>query len=229
VSRRILAVLFDMGGVLMPEVSSFELAARDAQLIAALRALGVADPSALVADAARRVREAYRSLESTQTQPDLDDVLRDVAPAVRRLLLRAFALVTDQRPYGHVLPILRRLARHYRLGVASNNIIPGDHHLRTLQRSGLMRYIGCAVWSANFGRRKPHPAMLQHVLARLAVPARRALFVGDKVRTDVLAARSAGTLSALLCRPGAAPDGQTRPDFTIRGLGELPLLLRQLG
>jgi FMN phosphatase YigB (HAD superfamily) len=85
------------------------------------------------------------------------------------------------------------------------------------------------VWSANFGRRKPHPAMLQYVLARLGVPARCAVFVGDKVRTDVLAARSAGTRSVLLRRPGSPLGGEARPDFVIQALGELPLLLRQLG
>ena len=73
---------------------------------------------------------------------------------------------------------------------------------RTLERYGLLRWLECALWSANFGRRKPDPAMLEHVLGELGVAARSALFVGDKLRTDVLAAQRAGMRSVHLRRRG---------------------------
>ena len=227
-SRRVRAVLLDMGGVLVPEVSSFERAAKSADLLARLREWGSPEPVETIRDAARSVREAYRALDESCTQPDLDAALAGVPERGRRRLLSEFAAVADRRPYAHALPVLEKLAGRYRLGVVSNNIIPGDHHLRTLRRAGLMRHVGCALWSANFGRRKPDPAMIRHALDRLGVPARHAVFVGDKIRTDVLAARRAGVRSIHLRRRGQPATGAAVPDHVIRHLGELPLLLRGL-
>jgi FMN phosphatase YigB (HAD superfamily) len=222
-------VLLDMGGVLLPEFSRYERAALDESLLAALRARGVCRPEALIAECADRVRAAYVALAADCTQPDLDAVLGDCDPAVRRLLLGAFAAVANRRPYSFVGEVLRELARRFRLALVSNTIIPGDHHRRTLERYGLLRWLECALWSANFGRRKPDPAMIQHVLAALGVPARRALFVGDKLRTDVLGARRAGVRSVHLRRRGAPQDREAVPDFVIRDLRELPLLLARIG
>ena len=227
-SQRFRAVLLDMGGVLMPEVSRFESVEKNLRLVSDLRAWGIGAPGKLIRDSARLAREAYRALDESCTQPDLEAVLVDVPFRVRRRLLREFAAVADQRPYAHVLPILKALAARYRLGIVSNTILTGDHHLRSLRRAGMMRYVGCALWSANFGRRKPDPAMIAHVLSRLGTPAREAVFVGDKIRTDVLAARRAGVRSVHLRRPGQPVTGEAVPDHVIRHLGELPLLLRGL-
>ena len=55
------------------------------------------------------------------------------------------------------------------------------------------------------------------------------MFVGDKIRTDVLAAQAAGVRSVWLRgRLHLPPDGPY-PDFVIRDLRELPLLLDRLG
>lgn len=227
---RIEAVLLDMGGVLLPELQTYERAARDRAFLAALAEQGVTEPEAFVIERAKRVREAYRALEREHTQPDLDAVLADCTPAVRRLLVAAFRHQSAPPPYVHARAVVAELARRYRLGLVSNTAIPGDHHARVLRRAGILQHIGCAVWSANFGRRKPDPAMIHHVLARLRVPPRRALFVGDKLRTDVAAARAAGVRSVYIRKRGApAATRALAPDHTIGDLRALPLLLRSLG
>jgi FMN phosphatase YigB (HAD superfamily) len=227
---RVELVLLDMGGVLLPEFSHYERAAQDASLLAALGARGIREPGKFIAERALRVRQAYVALSETCTQPDLDAVLGDCVPDVRRLLLGGFAAVADRRPYAHVGDVLRALAKLARLALVSNTIIPGDHHRRTLERYGLLRWFECAVWSANFGRRKPDPAMILHVLERLGVRRERAVFVGDKLRTDVAAARRAGVRSVYIRKRGAPyASPALRPDFTISDLRALPLLLRQIG
>ena len=55
--RGVGAVLLDMGGVLLPEQTSYERAARDGELLAALAAEGVAEPERFVVERARRLRE----------------------------------------------------------------------------------------------------------------------------------------------------------------------------
>jgi FMN phosphatase YigB (HAD superfamily) len=226
---RVRAVLLDMGGVLLPEFSRYERAAQDEALLATLRERGIPAPAAFIEERARRVRAAYVALSGSCTQPDLDSVLSDCEPVVRRLLVSAFGAVANRRPYAFAGEVLRDLARRFRLALVSNTIIPGDHHRRTLERFGLLRWLECALWSANFGRRKPDPAMLHHALAALGVPARAALFVGDKLRTDVLAAQRAGIRSVHLRRRGTPPSCEAVPDFVIRDLRELPLLLASLG
>jgi HAD superfamily hydrolase (TIGR01549 family) len=229
-SHRVEAVLLDMGGVLLPELQTYERAARDRAFLDALAEQGVAQPEAFAIECAKRVREAYRALERERTQPDLDVVLADCTPAVRHLLVLAFQHQSAPPPYAYAAAVVGELARSYRLGLVSNTAIPGDHHARVLRRAGMLRHFGCAVWSANFGRRKPDPAILSHVLARLRVPARRALFVGDKLRTDVAAARAAGVRSVYIRKRGApCASRELRPDFTIGDLRALPALLRSLG
>ncbi len=225
---RVEAVLLDMGGVLLEEGSSYERAAEDPALIATLLGMGIESPRELVRARARRMRDAYRALEAQCTQPDLEVLLADTPPAVRRLLLRAFADVSNLRPYPYVAGVLRRLSRRARIGLVSNTIIPGDHHRRALELAGAMRWIDAAAWSASFGRRKPDPAIVHHVLGRLGVPPRRALMVGDKIRTDVLVARRAGVRSVHLRRRGTPVTDEARPDFVIRDLRELPALLARL-
>jgi HAD superfamily hydrolase (TIGR01509 family) len=223
------AVLLDMGGVLMPELQTYERAVRDRAFLDALAAHGVEDPEKLALDRAKRVRQAYRALEPERTQPDLDEVLADCSPAVRRLLIGAFRRESAPAPYMHARAVVAELARSYRLGLVSNTAIPGDHHARVLRRAGILQHIGCAVWSANFGRRKPDPSIVRHVLARLGVPARSAIFVGDKLRTDVAVARAAGLRSVYVRKRGAPyATRELAPDFTIGDLRALPLLLRSI-
>ena len=58
----------------------------------------------------------------------------------------------------------------------------------------------------------------------------RALFVGDKLRTDVAAARRAGVRSVYIRKRGAPyATPELRPDFTIQDLRALPALRRQIG
>lgn len=227
---RVEAVLLDMGGVLLPELQTYERAVRDPAFLSALAEQGIASPEAFVIERAKRLREAYRALEKECLQPDLDEVLSDCSPAVRRLLLGAFKRQASPPPYVFAREVVARLSRDYRLGLISNNSMPGSHHAAVLRRTGLLQHFGCAVWSGNFGRRKPDPAMIEFVLAQLRVPRERAIFVGDKLRTDVAAARNARMRSVYIRKRGAPwATRALRPDFTIGDLRALPLLLRQLG
>jgi FMN phosphatase YigB (HAD superfamily) len=228
--RRVLAVLLDMGGVLLPELHDYERAARDTAFLAALREQGVTDPEPFVIERAKRLRASYRALEKECGQPDLAEVLADCSPGVRRLFEVAFRREEGGAPYPFARGVVAELAREYRLGLVSNNAMPGSHYAAVLRRAGILQHLGCAVWSANFGRRKPDPAMIHHVLESLRVPAARAVFVGDKLRTDVAAARNAGVRAIYLKKRGApAASRELLPDFTIGDLRALPALLRALG
>ena len=228
IPERIEAVVLDMGGVLIPEIPDYSGAADRPELLDALRRLGVETPERVVLQAAARVLRGYRSVEPYEPF-DPTDALAEHPPEVRSALLRTFVEEVDRPPYLHARDVVIELARRYRLGLVSNNIFPGDHHARTLERYGILGCLPSAVWSANFGPRKPDPTMLLHVLEELGTPPHRAVFVGDKLRTDVEAARRARVPSIWLRLEGAPlPAEGPRPDWIIHDLRELPLLLRAL-
>ncbi len=224
---RLRAILLDMGGVLVPETSGYDGAAHDPELVAAFRELGADDPKEEIRARGEWLREAYRSLEAKCTQPDPDQVFADLEPALRARMLDAFRREAVQPAYPGVREVVADLAQAFRLGLVSNTVIPGDHHAHNLEGEGILEHIEAAVWSANFGLRKPDPAMLLHVLDQLGVRKDEAILVGDKIRTDVVAARRA-EMAVVWLRCGDAPHtGEAEPDFVIRGLDELPELLRR--
>jgi NagD protein len=72
---------------------------------------------------------------------------------------------------------------------------------------------------------KPGEHMAAELLRRLAVPAREAAVVGDRISTDVALARSLGMTSVLVLS-GATTRGELlgspqRPDYVIDGIAAL--------
>ncbi|MGH3393557.1 MAG: HAD family hydrolase [Streptosporangiaceae bacterium] len=66
--------------------------------------------------------------------------------------------------------------------------------------AGLASYIDVFVTSAQAGYRKPHPRIYQATLEQGGFGAHDAVFIGDGLRTDVLAPQRAGIRSVLLAR-----------------------------
>jgi putative hydrolase of the HAD superfamily len=71
---------------------------------------------------------------------------------------------------------------------------------------------------------KPDPEIFHRVCARLDLPARECLHVGDSRREDYEGARAAGLTALLLDREGRHPDVAER----IQSLTEIPAALDRL-
>lgn len=134
--------------------------------------------------------------------------------------------------FPEVAPALRTLrARGVRLVVASN----WDSSLpEVLERAGLSALVDAVVSSAGVGVTKPAPELFEAALARVGVPAGRALHVGDSIRGDVEGALAAGLRAVLVVRDdpvGAAVRGiqgsarGTTAVASIGDLGQLPPLI----
>ena len=88
-------------------------------------------------------------------------------------------------PPEHV-PLLNDLARRYPLALVSN-FDHGPTARRVLSDHGIAGFFPTTVISAEFGRRKPHPADLRGGLAgRPGSSADDALFIGDSIGDDVV-------------------------------------------
>jgi 2-haloacid dehalogenase len=126
---------------------------------------------------------------------------------------------------AHHGPLLRRLAKRYRLAVVSNfDYTPTA--LDILGRAGVVELFDTIVVSDEVGWRKPRRDIFDVALARLDVPADASLFVGDRADMDVLGAQQIGMDAAWINRDREPlPSGVAPPTYEIRDLGELGPIL----
>ena len=119
-----------------------------------------------------------------------------------------------EMPDSH-LEILAALAERHRLAVVSNF----DHAATAravLARHGIDRHFATILISADFGWRKPNPAIFAEALRRLDVAPGEALYVGDTHLDDVVGALGAGLDVAWLAPADAVGDPRPthhRPDL----------------
>jgi phosphoglycolate phosphatase len=94
--------------------------------------------------------------------------------------------------------------------------------LAVLRGLGVDKEFDAILGGDSAAEKKPHPALLNHVLERFRVPAADALIVGDG-DTDIEAGRRAGVLTCgVTYGLGSAEDLiAAGPDFLIDDLGEL--------
>jgi len=84
-----------------------------------------------------------------------------------------------------------------KLGLVSNTFVPGFVHDRHLAAAGLLEFFPVRVYSCETRFRKPHRRIFELALSALKTDPRDALFVGDRVKTDIRGAVRAGMCAAL--------------------------------
>jgi putative hydrolase of the HAD superfamily len=123
-----------------------------------------------------------------------------------------------------VLEVLKRLHKKYKLGIVSNFAIP-ECGWRLLQNYGLKAYFDVVVISGEVNRRKPSPEIFQRALKGLGVNASKTVFVGDTLDMDVKGPKDVGMKTVLVRRRPVEDITDTKPDFVIENLDELPSVL----
>lgn len=122
--------------------------------------------------------------------------------------------------------LLEELAPTYALGLISNF----DHAPTArgiLSDAGVSGFFRTTLISAEFGRRKPHPAIFASALRQLGATTREALFIGDSVSDDVRGAQAAGIDVAWINRNGESLFEGPPPNFTLNDICDLPVILRE--
>jgi putative hydrolase of the HAD superfamily len=120
--------------------------------------------------------------------------------------------------------VLARLARRYRLGVASN--FYGNVH-RILADAGIAPLLTVVADSTQVGCMKPDRRLFEHALAALGTEPAATLHVGDSYERDIRAAHALGLRTAWLVpaeRRPAQPDAIA--DLVICSLDELESALQ---
>ncbi len=115
-----------------------------------------------------------------------------------------------------------------KLGLVSNAAYLPRLMMGQLKALGLAQYFDGVTFSSAIGMRKPHRAIYQDVLEQLGVEPAAAVFVGDRVKEDVVGPQRLGMRAVLLreWRQEEDPDGVA--DFVIDRLGQLLPVLDEL-
>ncbi len=139
------------------------------------------------------------------------------SPFAASELYERFARADSWEVYPDVVPALAALREHrLKLAVVSN----WDERLpRLLSTLGIAEAFNAIVFSQAAGVEKPHAAIFECALERLAVEPGRALHVGDSARQDVEGAEAAGMHALRLARraPPAPPAPRSIASLTELG------------
>jgi putative hydrolase of the HAD superfamily len=133
------------------------------------------------------------------------------------------------RLYPDALDTLRALRDGgLRVGLCSNASYRAASMHEQLHHLGLDTLVDSAVFSAEVGWRKPSPRLFTAALARLGTGAEHTVFVGDRLREDIVGAAQMGMRTVLVARgttDARAHRQSGGPDAVIGSLSELPALL----
>ncbi|MFA5785380.1 MAG: HAD family hydrolase [Actinomycetota bacterium] len=233
------AILFDYGHTLVDfvrtEEALHEAYGRIRELLCSTAEATAPDVDALIEHVALAVDAA---VERSYEERDLEelDVIATIDSSFRRLgldlpretIIQAVALDHSAvsgslQPDPLVSSTLEELReRGFRLGIVSNAHFLAEYMRADLARLGLSHFFSAEAFSSEVGVRKPHPRIFQHVLGRLGVSADEAIFVGDRVKDDIVGARRVGMRLAVLTRQfRQEEDGQGLADAVIQSLPEL--------
>lgn len=130
----------------------------------------------------------------------------------------AMAVFTQMRnavtPFEDVVPALTRMRRRWQLGSISN----GFANLETI---GLASYFATSLAAHCFGKAKPDPAIFQAACEALGVDPAQAVYVGDDLHLDVVAAKNAGLRAVWMNRFQRCLPSEIEADAVCTNLLEL--------
>lgn len=243
------AVIFDLGNTLMypvaPDLWPEVIQRGNKALMDYLCNMGIlTDCDNFMLEFNQRLHQYYderdKLMIETSTFLVLKELLEekgysDISESVIRESLDAHYAVTQrnwqlEEDTIECLTTLRE--QKYTLGLVSN---AGDHRdvLQLVEKFNLTPYFEFIITSAGCGYRKPHHRIFQLALEQINARPEEVAMVGDTLNADIMGANQAGIYSIWITRRTTRPLDDTlplpiTPQATIKTLGELPSLLRDL-
>ena len=230
---KVKAILFDLGDTLIRLHPMPEMPPLLAPILAASRGIEAAQAlvvsQQLVAGLGKRI--VADSKAGVTAEPGLEALIAELFagdPHELASLGAAFGRADVSR-FEMVATGLSRLERltslGFRLGIVSNTSTAPAMLDAYLQAAGLLPLFDAIVYSVARGIRKPHPELYQMALEELGAEAESTLFVGDRVREDVLGPRAAGMRAVLTHEFRQEDPAGSAPLAVISRLEELETVL----
>lgn len=131
----------------------------------------------------------------------------------------------EREPEPGIHEVLARLSElSIPLGVVGNSSFSGRCLGIELESQGMMAPFRFVMSSADYGVRKPHPAIFRAAASKLGVAPGEIWFIGDNLEWDVAGARGAG-MTAIWYNPKGATEVSATPDATLRSWTDMLDLL----
>lgn len=124
----------------------------------------------------------------------------------------------DVELYPDVISTFDVLSPQFKLGLLSNGNTYPEH-------CGLEGHFAFVVFSQDVQIEKPDRKIFEITAQRAGCELAEMLHVGDSLENDVAGARNAGVHSVWLNREGEPNHTETRPDYEVASLAEIPEIL----
>lgn len=118
--------------------------------------------------------------------------------------------------------------RGYKIGIVSNATPTGSVMRHDLEVLGLAELIDAATYSSEVGFRKPHPSIYLSTIRALNVMPEECVFVGDRVKEDIVGAQALGMRAVLTHEFRQEDVGDAEPTAVIGRFSELIEVLSRL-
>lgn len=152
------------------------------------------------------------------------ELLQTVLELDHRALARQFEVPAE------TLAAIRALRESgLQIGLVSNATPLGKVMRHDLAVLGLADLIDLAAYSSEVGFRKPHPRLYLTVVEGLGLRPEDCLFVGDRVKEDVLGSQSLGMAAVLTHEFRQEAPGEARPLAVIKRFPELLDVVADIG
>ena len=230
-TKRPEAILFDLGGTLLHDNISGGLSGRIRSRLASEaftpfveEGLNLLEALAEAMDATYRdgLKEFHvkKWLEAHHHSGGSD--LSGSTEGLERLIRSAIISYSPPEDASRVLRELLRLG--IPMGVVSNSIFSSDLLRSDLQELSVVEAFRFVVSSAEFGLRKPHPAIFEQAVDKLKARPAATWYVGDLWENDVVGSSRAGLLPVWL-NADESPPPAFIPHLRARNWAELGKLL----
>jgi HAD superfamily hydrolase (TIGR01549 family) len=166
-------------------------------------------------------------LQNVFTEP-IDD---DAYTTCRTEIINRFrnAEIGEVKPFPGTEELFGHLQRKgIKIGIATGRMSSDEDEWNRFRNMGLDGYINAIVTSKEIQNRKPAPDVVMECARRLNISPEHCIVIGDTV-ADILAARSAGSLSAAVTTGHEDEDNllKEHPDIVFHNLSDLVVYLEQ--
>jgi len=160
--------------------------------------------------------------EGCLTALDINDVQLAAAMADRYKEIKR----SEFDVYEDSVPTLEALGKGYRLAMLTNGQV--DLQGDKIEMTSLGGYFESITISGEINIGKPDSRIFDLVHERLGLTPGETVMVGNSLHSDIGGANGVGMTSIWLNRDGSPNESEIKPDYEIRGLGELAEILPKL-
>ncbi len=177
------AIIFDLGGIIIPDTTPYIR-----KQVATILDIKELELDSMMRELHPQYTEGRITLQRAYQK--ILDRLHKSSPKSQDLLKAHLAAFSERMlsPYPDVIEYIDELKKGHKVACLTNTEIEA---MELFKRTGIFRHFDAVFISTELKMRKPHTQVYRHVLKKLRVKPEHAIFVDDRIE-NVIGARNAG-------------------------------------